>query len=524
MPRFVARWMHRKAEEEAASSANGDDENAARRRLGAEIGSEFVARDTRPPEIDEGTAYTVMLQRPPVSQLARQRVTLGTQVALLVTAVTALTVLLAGLVLLGLVKGAAESQARETLAGQADLAATATAERTQPVQLARALRRQGIDVALVPSARAADALQPGEVEAVTNGQVVSAARDIGGRRTYIEARPTTPGAGIVLWQQASLAQEPQVEARRRYVIALALGLAAGAAGGLLLARQLARPLQRAARTARQMSAGVRDVRLSEDGPAELAELADAMNQLAGALAASERRQRDFLLSISHELRTPLAAVKGYAEALADGVIPAAEVGATGSTMLAEAHRLDRLVADLLDLARLGAQDFRVDVAEVDLVTLIEQAGQVWRDRCARHGIALTVEAPQSPIMVYTDATRVRQIVDGLAENALRVTPAGAPIVFAARVEGVGTASVGVLQVRDGGPGLTHDDLAVAFERSALYERYRGVRRVGTGVGLALVAGLAERLGGTAHAGHAPEGGASFTVLLPLHPGWSSSST
>jgi two-component system sensor histidine kinase BaeS len=258
--------------------------------------------------------------------------------------------------------------------------------------------------------------------------------------------------------------------------------------------------------------------MSDEGPAEVAELADAMNQLAAALAVSERRQHDFLLSVSHELRTPLAAVQGYAEALADGVIPAAEVGATGSTMLAEAQRLDRLVADLLDLAKLGAQDFRVDLAEVDLVTLIEQAGQVWRDRCARHGIALAVEASQRPIVVYADATRVRQIVDGLAENALRVTPAGAPIVFAVRVEGIGPASVGVLEVRDGGPGLTPDDLAVAFERSALYERYRGVRRVGTGVGLALVAGLAERLGGTAEAGQAPEGGASFTVRLPVQPG------
>ena len=73
----------------------------------------------------------------------------------------------------------------------------------------------------------------------------------------------------------------------------------------------------------------------------------------------------------------------------------------------------------------------------------------------------------------------------------------------------------MLQVRDGGPGLTPEDLAVAFERSALYERYRGVRRVGTGVGLALVAGLAARLGGTAEAGRAPEGGACFSVRLPL---------
>jgi two-component system sensor histidine kinase BaeS len=73
----------------------------------------------------------------------------------------------------------------------------------------------------------------------------------------------------------------------------------------------------------------------------------------------------------------------------------------------------------------------------------------------------------------------------------------------------------VLQVRDGGPGLTPEDCAVAFERSVLYERYRGVRQVGTGVGLALVHGLSTRLGGVAEAGRAPEGGACFTVRLPL---------
>jgi len=73
----------------------------------------------------------------------------------------------------------------------------------------------------------------------------------------------------------------------------------------------------------------------------------------------------------------------------------------------------------------------------------------------------------------------------------------------------------LIEVRDGGPGLTDDDLAVAFQRAALYERYRGVRRVGTGFGLALVHGLASRLGGTATAGRAPEGGARFSVLLPL---------
>ena len=113
----------------------------------------------------------------------------------------------------------------------------------------------------------------------------------------------------------------------------------------------------------------------------------------------------------------------------------------------------------------------------------------------------------------SDPGRLRQVIDGLAENALRVTPAGRPISFALRPDVTGRFAV--IEVRDGGPGLLPEDLAVAFDRSVLYERYRGVRRVGTGLGLALVGGLVARMGGRAQAGHAVEGGASFAVTLPL---------
>ena len=246
------------------------------------------------------------------------------------------------------------------------------------------------------------------------------------------------------------------------------------------------------------------------GPAEVAAVSESLNALAAALTTSEDRQRAFLLSVSHELRTPLTAVAGYAEAIADGVVAPDETASVGATMLAEAARLQRLVDDLLDLARLGADDFRIDVTDVDAVALVSAAGEVWRTRTAQDGVELRLDLPEGALPLRTDAVRVRQIVDGLAENALRVTPSGAPVVLAAR------AADGAVQVevRDGGPGLTDDDIRVAFERSALYDRYRGVRRVGTGIGLALIAGLAERLGGRAEAGHAPEGGARFTVTLP----------
>ena len=117
----------------------------------------------------------------------------------------------------------------------------------------------------------------------------------------------------------------------------------------------------------------------------------------------------------------------------------------------------------------------------------------------------------APAAAVTDAARLRQVLDGLMENALRVTPAGAPIVLAVRTEADGGACA---EVRDGGPGLSDEDLAVAFRRSELHRRYRGVRQVGTGLGLAIVHGLVTRLGGTVEAGHAAEGGARFSVRLP----------
>ena len=179
-------------------------------------------------------------------------------------------------------------------------------------------------------------------------------------------------------------------------------------------------------------------------------------------------------------------------------------------MTAEDDRLYRLVADLLYLSRLDAVDLTIQPIDVDLVALADEAAQVWRARCDRVGVVFRAELPTQPLWARTDPVRTRQIIDNLAENALRVTPAGRPIVLA--VGGAGAWAA--VAVRDGGPGLTADDRRVAFEPAALYSRYQGVRKVGSGVGLALVGRLAARLGGVARADLAPEGGAAFTVFLP----------
>jgi signal transduction histidine kinase len=439
------------------------------------------------------------------------RPTLAYRTALVTTGVAVVAVLVAGVLTYSFAPAAAERAARGTLQQVANGARTEAGGRrlgNRPVLL----RVANISLATFDaSGRFEEGQQPArsiltgaEVRSVIAGTSMSLSRDA----VLVEARPTVDGGAVVVTQRRADARGAATGLLRRTFWALLIGLLVAIPAGILLARRLARPLKHAASAARAMAGGHREIRLRPEGPAEVADVADSINILAGALEHSEGRQREFLLSVSHELRTPLTAISGFAEALADGVTPDPE--AAGQTILAESRRLERLVTDLLDLARLGAADFRIDVTEVDLTDLLRAAAAVWRARCEAEGVLFSAELPDRPLLARTDPTRVRQIIDGLAENALRVTPAGRPVVFGLYPE----PAAAVLQVRDGGPGLTPDDRAVAFERSALYQRYRGVRRVGTGLGLALVHGLATRLGGTAEVGRAPEGGACFTVRIP----------
>jgi len=456
---------------------------------------------------------------------------LARQVALMTCLAVAVAAALSGLAAVGLVRGAYDAQATTVLRQEAALVARllerpATAQSARPGRpVGRLLAGTGVRVLRVEAdgtvteprsgggpPRERLLLTGGDVATVAAGQELSGSRTLGGQRYLLEAQPVGTGGGVVLLQRAADARAGDRGVLRRLGIALVLGLLAAAGLGVLLARRLARPLVRAAAGARRLATGDRDLRLPADGPAEVADVARSLNALAGALAVSEGRQAQFLVSVSHELRTPLTAVRGFAEALEDGVLhEPAEVAAAGATVRAEAERLERLVSDLLDLARLGAEDFRLELVQTDLRALVGEAARVWQRRGSEVGVGVTVELPPAAVPAWTDPARLRQVLDGLAENALRITPAGAPLVLALEARGDSAR----LQVRDGGPGLTDSDLAVAFERSVLHARYRGVRRVGTGVGLALVAGLVARLGGSVAAGRAREGGAAFTVDLPL---------
>jgi two-component system OmpR family sensor kinase len=326
---------------------------------------------------------------------------------------------------------------------------------------------------------------------------------VAGRTLLYAARATADG-GVVLVRPDVLAFSEW----RPFVGSLLL---AGLGGALLaalvslaLARRITRPVAALAAATGHLAAGRPVAPVPVEGQDELASLARSFNRMAAALDASREAQRSFLESVSHELKTPLTSIRGYGEALGDGAVAPAQAGAV---IVAEAGRLERLVSDLLELARLQRSEFEVRREPVDLADVAARAVERHRPRAAELSVALVhLDEGRPGERVLGDGDRLVQAVSNLVENALRLTPAGGSVT----VRSAGCS----ISVQDTGPGLAGEELARAFERFYLYDRYRSERPVGSGLGLAIVRGLVERMGGSVEVASEPGAGATFTVRLP----------
>jgi two-component system sensor histidine kinase BaeS len=227
--------------------------------------------------------------------------------------------------------------------------------------------------------------------------------------------------------------------------------------------------------------------------------------MARQLTKARAAERQFLLSVSHELKTPLTAIRGYAEGLADGAF---DVDEAAETIGQEAARLERLVRDLLDLARVNRTDFSFRLEAIDLGVAAREAARRYEAQARTFGVTVEAVAPdEAP--AFGDADRTLQIVSNLVENALRLTPPGGTVRI--------VAEPGAIVVEDTGPGLKPDELPHAFERFFLYSRYGGERPVGTGLGLAIVKELTEGMKGSVEVESAPGRLTRFVVRLPVPP-------
>ena len=417
-----------------------------------------------------------------------------------------------------LLRSAADSQGRAELARLANLTAVALGQTTAaaqvPQELLDELRDGRVSAFLFTSTNAAiPGLSGGQAASVLDAAPGFAlATNSPDGAALVEARTLTSGLGLVLLQPTGVAEAVAWQQEIRLIAALSLGLLAAGLFGLIAARRLARPLQSLRAAAVTLAAGDRNVALQPSGPTEVIEVAEAINRLSDALAASEGRQRSFLLSISHELRTPLTSVLGHAEALREGILIGPEVSSAAAVIEREAVRLGRLVDDLLVLARLEAVDFPLQRSTVDLVRLAEEAAGARREGDVTVQVVPVDQTlgTRTAVIVDTDPMRARQLLDNLVDNAIRVSPAGGTVLI--HVEHLG--EWGAVCVSDDGPGLSPDDIAVAFEVGTLHHRYGAARAGTSGLGLALVQRLITRLDGRVEVSSRPSGGVRFQLLFP----------
>jgi signal transduction histidine kinase len=286
----------------------------------------------------------------------------------------------------------------------------------------------------------------------------------------------------------------------------ALILVLGLLGAWALSRSVVRPVRRLAEASGRLAEGERDVTVTPEGPRELRELAASFNDMNAKLTKAQEAEQSFLLSVSHELKTPLTSIRGYAEGLGDGTIKAK----AGSAVIgAESGRLERLVGDLLDSARMRKSAFTVRREMVDLAALADDVARRYEGTALEAGLTLHLKTAAGGTAL-ADADRALQAVSNLVENAIRCTPPPGTVTIA--------TALGSVTVSDTGPGLTSDDLPRAFERFYLYDRYGSDRPVGTGLGLAIVKELTEAMGGTISVASAVGVGTAFSITLPQDGG------
>jgi two-component system sensor histidine kinase BaeS len=292
---------------------------------------------------------------------------------------------------------------------------------------------------------------------------------------------------------------------RNVLLGALLAVAVAVAVAVFVAGRVTRPIIALTAAVEGVGAGEPGVRVDlADAPGELRTLAETFNRMAAAVEREDQLRKQLVADVAHELRTPLTILRGTTEALLDGVAEA-DAGTLGS-LHEEVLRLAHLVDDLHTLAAADAANLHVRREPVDLAPIVASVADLAAGAAEMAGIDLQTVLEESRALA--DVERVKQIVSTLVGNALVYTPTGGTITLRAAIE----SDAALIAVSDSGPGIEPVDLPHIFDR---FYRGAAAQGIGSGIGLAVARELVVALGGEISASNGPEGGAVFTVRLPI---------
>jgi signal transduction histidine kinase len=269
------------------------------------------------------------------------------------------------------------------------------------------------------------------------------------------------------------------------------------------------PIGTLAKAARRLGHGDLSQRVRLPGGGEVAALAQAFNSMAAELEYAEQLRRNMVADVAHELRTPLSNIRGYLEAIRDGMI---EPDASAIRSLdEEARLLSRLVNELQELSLAEAGELKLVYQAEDIVDLVKQAVSPWQPQLMAGEISLSVNLPDSLPLVNIDWQRVNQVLHNILENAVAHTPRGGAIDVAVSEKGKWVE----VSVSDTGEGIPAEDLPHIFERFYRVDKSRARATGGSGLGLTIAKRLVEAHGGAITVQSKVGEGSRFSFTLPI---------
>ena len=345
-----------------------------------------------------------------------------------------------------------------------------------------------------------------------------------GERAAIEIEGSQVGFVFVAGRNPRTTMFLREFAPTQAVIGVILLIVGSAVASLAIFRPAHRRLRGLEKVAQAIGEGDLTARAPEAGGDEVTALARAFNRMAGDLEArtramelSDRTRRQLLADVSHELKTPLAAIRGYAETLSMPEVRLDEDTRRRYLEIVgdETLKLEGIVGDLLDLARLEGGGLALTCGEVPVAQLFQRVADRHEREMLEKQVSLETSVAADMPALWGDAARLEQALQNLVANALRHTPEGGQISLVAARAGEGVR----LTVRDTGSGIPDGHLPHIFDRFYKSDASRTdpFSKSGSGLGLSIVKAIVERHGGTVAAANTPAGGAEFTLTLPPQP-------
>lgn len=277
----------------------------------------------------------------------------------------------------------------------------------------------------------------------------------------------------------------------------------------ILSRHIVRPIKAVSLAAAELSRGNLDWRVRPQTNDEIGELAAAFNKMAEELKLQDALRNSFIANVSHELRTPLASVQGFIQGMLDRAIEEQDRDKYLEIVLGETKRMNALITDLLNLAKIESGQFPMEFSEFDINELIRRCIIVFEQRIEEKKLAVDIELGEGKLMVWADEDRISQVVTNIIDNAVKFSYEGGEL----KVWTHCAQNKVYVNVADTGEGIPLEEQPYVFERFYKVDKSHSRSKPGTGIGLSIAKRIIAQHGENITLKSAPGKGATFTFTL-----------